>query len=323
MKSKLKPYLNEIKEKRFSGIKTKDLAEYYGVSSDVMKQFLYRNNINYSYVIKEITNDPLVVNEIVSKYLNGETLHNIGDEFKIGPYRTKKILIDNGVTIRDASHSHNIYSVNESYFDKIDTPNKAYILGLLYSDGNVNTSNGHYTIRLRLQERDIDILKKIKTEMQYTNDLIFYNLNDKNKNWQNSYGLEINNKHMTEQLIKYGVIPNKSLSIKFPDFLDKKLISHFIRGIWDGDGHISTKRYLVCCACNGDFITGLEKIIIDNLNINPSIYKRNTPSGKILNLAITSREKTTKFLDYIYHDAELYMDRKYNYYLDMYYNNSQ
>lgn len=323
MKSKLKPYIDEIKEKRLSGIKVNDLAEMYGVSKDVMKQFLYRNNISLSIQINEKLNNPTTVEKIIGDYRDGQSLVEIGEKLGIGPNRIKKVLISNSVEIRDASHARRTYDIDEHYFDVIDTPNKAYILGLLYSDGNINTSGGHYTIRIRLQEYDVDILEKIRHELKYTGNLRFYDLNNKNSNWQNCYGLEINNKHMVEKLMEYGVIPNKSLLIKFPNFLKKELVSHFIRGFWDGDGHISTKRYLTCCTCNGDFILGLQEFLYENFDINSNVYTHDSPSGKVLNLVITSKEKTINFLNYIYQDAELYMDRKHDSYINKYCNNSQ
>ena len=48
------------------------------------------------------------------------------------------------------------YNLDEHYFDKIDTPNKAYILGLLFADGNNSLVKS--TIRISLQESDKDIL---------------------------------------------------------------------------------------------------------------------------------------------------------------------
>ena len=51
--------------------------------------------------------------------------------------------------------------------------------------------------------------------------------------------LILSSKHMCESLEKYGLTQNKTFTITFPNFLNEKLIPHFIRGYFDGDGTTS------------------------------------------------------------------------------------
>lgn len=53
-----------------------------------------------------------------------------------------------------------IYKVNENYFEKIDTPEKAYILGFFYADGYNNEEIG--VLEFVQKEERIDILEQIK-----------------------------------------------------------------------------------------------------------------------------------------------------------------
>ena len=53
-----------------------------------------------------------------------------------------------------------IYKVNENYFEKIDTPEKAYILGFFYADGYNNEETG--ALEFVQKEERIDILEQIK-----------------------------------------------------------------------------------------------------------------------------------------------------------------
>lgn len=53
-----------------------------------------------------------------------------------------------------------IYKVNENYFESIDTPEKAYILGFFYADGYNNQEIG--VLEFSQQKEHIDILKQIK-----------------------------------------------------------------------------------------------------------------------------------------------------------------
>lgn len=47
------------------------------------------------------------------------------------------------------------YKLNEHYFDVIESQDQAYILGLLYADGN-HCRKKKYVIRLSLKKDDID-----------------------------------------------------------------------------------------------------------------------------------------------------------------------
>lgn len=53
-----------------------------------------------------------------------------------------------------------IYKVNENYFENIDTPEKAYILGFFYADGYNNQETG--VLEFVQKEERIDILEQIK-----------------------------------------------------------------------------------------------------------------------------------------------------------------
>lgn len=59
----------------------------------------------------------------------------------------------------------------------------------------------------------------------------FIEYNKKNHNWQNQYCLAITNQKMNQDLIKHGAVPNKSLSLEFPNDISNDLIRHFVRGI--------------------------------------------------------------------------------------------
>ena len=79
------------------------------------------------------------------------------------------------------------YGVDESFFNKIDNEEKAYILGFIYADGNIS-KRGHLTIEIH--KRDEHILHDIKRVMQY-NGPLYYRLNNKDKNKKEQAALRI------------------------------------------------------------------------------------------------------------------------------------
>jgi len=70
-----------------------------------------------------------------------------------------KVLEEMGIS-RNRALSTRIYNVDEEFFDCIDTQDKAYIYGLLLSDGSNCPSK--QTVHISLQEEDREILEKVR-----------------------------------------------------------------------------------------------------------------------------------------------------------------
>ncbi|WP_054754597.1 LAGLIDADG family homing endonuclease [Piscibacillus salipiscarius] len=76
------------------------------------------------------------------------------------------------------------------------------------------------------------------------------------------YNLIINSKLLKNELMIYHkVTHNKSIDAVFPD-VPKGYLSHFIRGYFDGDGHIYKSGYLICFVGGSkEFMTSLRDIL--------------------------------------------------------------
>lgn len=260
---------------------------------------------------------PLISTEeydnIVSLYNSGLSQAKVGEIYNVNWYIIGKILKKCGVAARDDSHKFRKYTIDENYFDNIDTPSKAYLLGLLYSDG-CNYPPQH-RVKLELQERDKDILDKINIEIQSNKPLAFNNLNSKNENWQNTYRLDITNKHISDRLVELGMVQNKSLILEFPKWLDKSMYAPFLRGYLDGDGHIEWgKTRFITLVGTTQFCEHVKNFCENDLNIKCSICNAANKNSNTKLLYIHSRDRIKKFLDFIYKDARLYIERKHNVY---------
>lgn len=256
--------------------------------------------------------------QIIDMYLNQDT-----SSVKIGRYfgcSHKPIL--------KVLERHNIprtrvgirkYKLNEEYFDNIDTPNKAYILGFLYADGNNCPTK--QTIRIGLQEEDKQILEDMRKEIGVEKELVY--LDNSNKHtfgytYKNMWILNMYSKHMCQSLEKLGMIPNKSLKVTFPD-IDADLYSHFIRGIFDGDGCIYNSngktRHLCSIVGTYDLCNHLKQFF-ETMDIQSHVREASNHNGITTVFEIWKKDSVMKFLNYIYQDAEMFLDRKYQRYLN-------
>ena len=111
----------------------------------------------------------------------------------------------------------------------------AYILGYIYADGTlINTpyNRGQY---LQITSTDKDSVKRIKEWMD--SEHILTTNKSSWKHGKTQYIFKVGSHKIYTDLLKLGLYPNKSLTIKFPK-IPKKYLWHFIRGYFDGDGCI-------------------------------------------------------------------------------------
>lgn len=80
--------------------------------------------------------------QIIDLYLSkNKSMAFISRELQIPLYTVRKTLQNNNIAIRN-NNCYKAKSVNEDFFEKIDTPEKAYILGFIYADGYL--TNGFF-----------------------------------------------------------------------------------------------------------------------------------------------------------------------------------
>lgn len=125
----------------------------------------------------------------------------------------------------------------------------------------------------------------------------------------------ITNKHLSNTLNKWGVVNNKEFKIKFPNWLDPQLQSHFIRGYFDGDGSIFLNRKDYCFSLIGtmEFLSRVQEILIDNCNLTKTKLDNRFPKRhtNIRNLRYSGNTQVQRIFNYLYKDATIYMTRKF------------
>lgn len=233
----------------------------------------------------------------------------IGQHFKLTKRAMGRIFKEFNIF----SHRKNRYTLNEYFFDTIDSELKAYLLGYLFADGFVGDKK-YNNIVFSQKKDDMEAVILFKESIEYTGDLrIFEPGKGSFKNSQDHAVINFSSKHMANKLRDYG-LSKKELYKKFPKINDN-LLRHFIRGFFDGDGSITlTKSYYKDKVYYGGAI---DIIVNKNLvnfflnlfnNIHFSIDQSKT--DYMVYLKSHSREAAKFFYDYFYKDSKYFLSRK-------------
>lgn len=201
-------------------------------------------------------------------------------------------------------------------FNKIDTEEKAYWLGFLYADGCVGSKEDK--IELGLAEKDLKHIEKFRDFMNITNKISY---REKTK----SYRMSFRSFQCKQDLIDKGCVPKKSLILDFPNEnqVPKYLIRHFIRGYFDGDGWFTNTE-----SCFQIGIIGTEKFIkgflnsIEDINKENKIFDVHRENGA-KRYVFGAYDDVLNFLNWIYKNSNIYLERKYANYLDFIQNGSK
>lgn len=201
------------------------------------------------------------------------------------------------------------YPINENFFDKIDTRDKAYILGLLLADGSKCSKVNQ--IRLALQERDKYILESIKTIMCYDKPL---NLKKKRyDHHQDQYCLIICNKKITLDLESHGIVNSKTYNISYPHgSVSDELFPDLLRGILDGDGWFSQtgKQLTVGLVGRRSFLLDLKKKLQDLYNLDFFTREDKRLNPEFCSIRLRRKNDIIKLYHILYSDANLFLHRK-------------
>jgi intein-encoded DNA endonuclease-like protein len=235
----------------------------------------------------------------------------IGSLYNVDPEVVRYWLKANGV---DTSKKKKQF--DETAFEKIDNPDKAYWLGFIYADGYIATKDP--ILGISLHRRDEEHLNLFGQFLNSKYEVKRYS-------GKTSYGdveysrICLRSKKTKEDLIKLGVFEKKSLILKFPteSQVPEKFIWHFVRGYFDGDGCLTknasnNKHSLFFCGTK-EFLEGLSIVLFGSIK---NIYKEKRNSVNNYKLLVGGENQIFSILQNMYKKGKLSLERKRNKYLD-------
>lgn len=264
---------------------------------------------------KEIKFNQSDITTVSSLYLAGTSCKQIGKQFNCSKQTINKILRENNVELRDQSHCHQKYQIDENIFENIDTQEKAYWLGILTGDGWVTDRN---EFGLSLQEKDKDHIDIFKIFLNSTHPIkIYKNRNKKDGSSSISHALKINNQKIVSDLKKYGIKPNKTLNIEFPNISDEFLASYML-GLVDSDGSIYLKNHykkdikLLNFNFIGptEFVEKFQEKLIKHCQVSKTKLGTQKHTNFVRTVEYAGYKNIYKIIRFLYSNSTIYLSRK-------------
>lgn len=209
------------------------------------------------------------------------------------------------------------FPINDTYFDEIDTEDKAYSLGFLIADGCIREErrkNGNISRRICFANSvdDKEAIELIHSRICPDAVLSIDNQSTSEITRKDRYTLQWTSEHMVDTLInKYHILPKKTLDAEFMlpmDSIPNNMWRHLIRGFFDGDGHCGKWEIQFIFTA----VPFMKQVLAFFKDFNIKIYEVQGKTVKYYKAVIHGGQKVLSFTrDFFYKDAHYYLSRKY------------
>jgi len=246
--------------------------------------------------------------KVKNLYLQGLSQSQIEKDLKMTRKTIRTILKSAGVDRTKSEQWRKRWgsSLNECVFDEL-TPESLYWIGFLYADGHVRKDGAEHSIEVEIELKDWDHLVKFAKFLECNKEPKQYS--------ENSCTLRVYSKKINQRLKDLGLDHNKSYTAKPHELL--KDSRDFWRGVVDGDGSISNQLGSAFIHLCGTKDTIQEYINFLNLQGVNTKAKPNKPKqeGSLHQVGLAC-DKALITMDILYKDSTVYLDRKYQKYLE-------
>lgn len=273
-------------------------------------------------------------NELYESYCKGEIkFKELINILKTNRFLLEKLFKENGFLHRQEVLKQ---TTKHDFFDKIDSEIKAYLLGFYFADGCITNNN---YLSISLTENDKEIVELFQKEIGP-----YYKITHTkpNKNKKTGFiskpmcSININSKQIFDKLTEYGIGVKKTQNSNFNfDIIPKELMSHFIRGYFDGDGvvcetrgfrKIKNKEYPYTnynwsiISSKKENIIPIQEFLYEQYNIKSNII--NDKRGNFL-IEINKKKDFFKIREILYENAHFFLKRKKEKFFNIEYNKKE
>ncbi len=305
--------INKIKEMVENGFACQKIGKIINMPVEEVREIV---KLNKFILIKENFSEDKI-NYIINLYKDGVSAKNLGIKYHIGKDKIQKWVKDCG-ELRDKGVANRLYLFNENIFDFIDSQEKAYWLGFLYADAYNYEKKGWLNISLKID--DIDHLRKFSEFIGLSDNIIKERQANLNGKFYGVCSLHINSKYLSNKLKDLGCPQAKSFIITYPNWLNKNLQFHFIRGYFDGDGCLTfrqkQKEWKWSLVGTKELCESLVTIFKEN-DLNIKYHNISKTNNNTYELESAGNLKIRKICDLLYKDSNIFLERKFQKYIKL------
>ena len=310
--------IDQIRKMTEQGFAARKIGLIIKMDAEEVKTIIRENGF---HMTKEPFNNDLIPS-ILELYKSGVSAKNLGIKYSIGKGRILDWAERKGFK-RSKEEAGRLYPFNKNIFDCIDTPAKAYWLGFLYADAYNYENRGWLSIGLSAKDEDqlhkyVEFMELKNYEVRKSQMELTY---DGATKQYPTCAVKINSRYLSKRMHDLGCPQAKSFIITYPAWLDTNLNSHFIRGMFDGDGSLCVMKANkewhwnlvstdVCCQ-------SIQNIIFANIGIRIKFDSISQTGHNTCGMSQRGNERVLKIMDWLYKDAtpDIYLERKHQKYL--------
>ena len=295
-----------------------EIAEAYKVDGVTVAKYLrgagveIRNSRNKKSPFEE------AIPKWIERYNAGETLLEIANAYGTYPQTVHKHIQDK-VTMRHYAETSQIHDIEHpDYFEVIDSPEKAYWLGIWFGTGFIATTPLSRECTLIAGVNQRKTIDRFKSVIGYTRPIQIVK-----KRKSEVARLRIHNKQFAKSLEMQGLIPEKQDDLKFPKHLDSAFYSPFLLGYIEGKGscYIHTQQvkgktyyqlWLYVFGTN-DFLTTVKEVLKSEAHAEANIKevkKRGKDGGIRYEIRISRFSEVEKTIEWLYQNAPIFDEER-------------
>lgn len=251
---------------------------------------------------------------IIKLYQDGLSSTKISIKYDIAEKCIVRILKSAGLSMRPKSY-YRSYKLKENFFDN---PNEwgeeqSYLFGFIIGDGHNNIRLG--TLNIILAKKDKQHLTKLNSLIQDSELLYLNNKKYRLKyklNRQDQYRMTVYSRKVSNDLLKLGVVNNKTIECHIPLFLTDENMRHFFRGLFDADGCFCSSNNRLNFKLSGNKYICEETLLYlkNKLGLTSNSLLKNKKSKICYTFSVASREDLKKLYHYLYDNSRLFLERK-------------
>lgn len=309
MKALIDEYKDEIIERYLAGETAVEIAKTLPFHNSHISRRLHKWGVSRGNKSKKRVDHS---SQIQQDFLTGQYYcEDLARKYGLDVHTIYNILDEAGIQRQTGARSN----CDVEYFEQIDNPHKAYLLGFITADGAI--VNNCLFIEVQSKDKGLIEFAQAQINPKATITPIHYSTlcaasnEEKHIRTKNDLRIAFSAKKIGQDLQKYGVVQNKSKTLtRVPtELVPNNLLPFYFRGLIDGDGCIHKDGKVSIYSGSQLFIEDVQKVLIEQAGVSKlGIYQ-----GTSYFITWGSKADKAKLFQYLYQDlnATYYYPRKY------------